>query len=97
MKRWKMLFCRKKKVVPTVKYVHPTQNVELKESIDGIISQLNAAVLIAKKMQTENCEVETFKMYKKMFHETWLGVAEYYNVVNGFSLECCCDRLCYKI
>lgn len=89
MKRIKVLFCKKKKAAPEIRYVHPTQNVELKESIDGIINQLNAAILIAKKMQIDNCEVEIFKMYKKMFHETWLGVAKYYNVVNCFDLENC--------
>lgn len=91
MKRWKILFCRKKKDVSKVKYVHPAQTLEMKEPIDNIVNQLNFAILIAKKMQVDNCEVERFKMYKKMLHETWLGVAEYYNVVNGVDLENCCD------
>ena len=92
MKKWKMLFCRKKKNISKVKYVHPAQNLEMKEPIDNIINQLNSAILIARKMQVDNCEVETFKMYKKMLHEKWLGVAEYYNEVNGVDLENCCDR-----
>lgn len=92
MKKWKMLFCRKKKNIPKVKYVHPARTLEMKEPIDNIINQLNSAILIARKMQVDNCEVETFKMYKKMLHETWLGVAEYYNEVNGVDLENCCDR-----
>lgn len=92
MKKWKMLFCRKKKNMPIVRYVHPVQTLEMKEPIDNIINQLNSAILIARKMQVDNCEVETFKMYKKMLHETWLGVAEYYNEVNGVNLENCCDR-----
>ena len=92
MRKWKMLFCRKKKNMPIVRYVHPVQTLEMKEPIDNIINQLNSAILIARKMQVDNCEVETFKMYKKMLHETWLGVAEYYNEVNGVDLENCCDR-----
>ena len=92
MRKWKMLFCRKKKNIPKVKYVHPARTLEMKEPIEGIINQLNSAILIARKMQSDNCEVETFKMYKKMLHETWLGVAEYYNEVNCVDLEYYCDR-----
>ena len=82
-----MLFCKKKKNVPKLKYVHPARTLEMKEPIDNIINQLNSAILIAQKMQVDNCEVERFKMYKKMFHEMWLGVAEYYNAINNIDLE----------
>ena len=92
MRKWRMLFCRKKKNMPMVKYVHPAHTLEMKEPIEGIINQLNSAILIARKMQVDNCEVETFKMYKKMLHETWLGVAEYYNIINHIDLEQLADK-----
>lgn len=91
-----MLFCRKKRNELKVRYVHPIHTLEMKEPIDNIISQLNSAILIAQKMQVDNCEVERFKMYKRMLHETWLGVAEYYNEVNGVDLENYCDKIYFK-
>lgn len=87
MRKWKMLFCRKKKSKPKVMYVHPVHTSEMKEPIESIINQLNYAILIAKKMQVNNCEAERFKMYKRMLHEIWLGVAEYYNMINNIDLE----------
>lgn len=70
-----------------VKYIHPRQIAGLCDSIDKIQQQLYAVILITEKMNVENCEVERFKMYKKMFHEMWLGVAVYYNVINNIDLE----------
>lgn len=87
MRNWKTLFFREKKIKPKVRYVHPVHTLETKEPIENIIFQLNHAILIAKKMQVNNCEIERFKMYKRMLHETWLGVAEYYNVINSIELE----------
>ena len=92
MRKWKMLFCRKKRGESKVRYVHPIHTLEMKEPIDNIISQLNSAILIAQKMQVDNCEVERFKMYKRMLHETWLGVAEYYNIINHIDLEQLTDK-----
>ena len=93
MKLFKNLLIRRK-VVPksATRYIHPTQMENVIVSADKIISQLNAAIVILEKMKVNSCEVEQFKMYKKMFHETWLGVAEHYNVINSIDMEKYSDR-----
>ena len=93
MKLFKNLLIRKR-VVPksATRYIHPTQMENMIVSADKIISQLNAAIVILEKMKVKSCEVEQFKMYKKMFHETWLGVAEHYNVIKGVDVEKCSDK-----
>lgn len=93
MKLFKNLLIRRK-VVPkgVTRYIHPTQMENMIVSANKIISQLNAAIVIMEKMKVNSCEVEQFKMYKKMFHETWLGVAEYYNVINGIDVEKYSDK-----
>lgn len=87
MKLFKRLFKIGNRTASDVKYIHPRQINEVYSSIDSIQRQLSAAILITEKMNVENCEVERFKMYRKMFHEMWLGVAEHYNVINNVDLE----------
>lgn len=72
---------------PMTKYIHPAHINGMCDNIDSIVEQLNAAVVIAKKMKSNSCEVGQFKMYKKMFHELWLGVAEYYNAINNVDIK----------
>lgn len=72
---------------PMTKYIHPAHVNGMCDDIDSIVEQLNAAVVVAKKMKSNSCEVETFRMYKKMFHELWLGVAEYYNNINKIDVN----------
>lgn len=93
MKLFKNLLIRRK-VVPkrVTRYIHPTQMENMIVSADKIISQLSAAIVIMGKMKVNSCEVEQFKMYKKMFHETWLGVAEHYNTINNIDTEKCSDK-----
>lgn len=72
---------------PMTKYIHPTHVNGMCDDIDNIVEQLNAAVVIAKRMKVNSCETEKFKMYKKMFHELWLGVAKYYNNINNVDVN----------
>ena len=90
--KWiKTIFCKKKKCVnginSSVNYIHPAQIEGMYNDIDNIIQQLGAAIVVAGKMKVNNCEVERFKMYKKMFHELWIGIAEPYNNINAINVE----------
>lgn len=70
----------------TTQYIHPHQVDKMVENTDEIIQQLNAAIVVAGMMKQNSCEVEQFKMYKKMFHELWLGIAEQYNYINSVDI-----------
>lgn len=70
-----------------IRYIHPLKINDIHESVDNIVEQLTAAIAIAKKMKAGSCETETFKMYKKMFHDAWLGIAEHYNAINAVDIE----------
>ena len=94
MKFLKNLFWRETKTEKSnvmdeekIKYIHPHQIDGVVENLDEIIQQLNAAIVIAGKAKRNSCEVGQFKMYKKIFHELWLGVAEYYNYINSIDVE----------
>lgn len=93
MNLFKNLIIRRKRVPKSAtKYIHPTQISDVMMSTDRIISQLSAAIVIMEKMKANSCEVEQFRMYKKMFHELWVGIAEYYNVINNIDIEKCSDE-----
>lgn len=70
----------------TVYYIHPYQIDGMIENTDEIIHQLNAAIVIAEKMKKNSCEVGQFNIYKKVFHELWLGIAEQYNYINSVDI-----------
>lgn len=87
MKLFKRLKYKKYKPEAVIKYIHPTRIDGFNQNIDKIVEQLNAASLIARKMKTNNCEVSRFNMYKNMFHELWVGVAEQYNNINTIDIN----------
>ena len=78
MQIYKKLISRRKKQQKGI--------TEVAGAIDKIIIHLNAAMIIAEKMKSEH-DVQKFQRYKKIFHETWLGVAEHYNVINQIDVE----------
>lgn len=84
---YKKLFEKRNKHKKVSQRINMSQVSGVTVALNNIITDLSAAVILTEKMKADDCDIQTFQRYKKIFHETWLGVAEHYNVINKIDME----------